>query len=173
LLLRQGTVADQLSKVPQTDGKSLVEIISIFQKDGRYFAEVDFVQFITDNRSDGVNYAAIACVEDEECCFDKDPECVEDTIRGGMPNGFHVRNHDKNRYIFPISHDVAVEVIVYDKDGGKHIAINLEDFIKIQFADGYLRDLPNDSLPLFLPMYLHILEFSDSEIIKIKARYTP
>ena len=169
----------------ETDGKYMGFIKRVYTKNGKYYVDIDYVQWLTDG-VDKTFPATKACVEDKQCLayddsceIDKNGNCIPSDYsfcdgnkcartkcgvdKSCLPNGYYIRNQNPKIRTFELSTQAIIENL--QGDGVSPSKITTQDFLNIFSGTDeerkWLREAPYNVV------------ITDELLTKISQQYRP
>lgn len=134
------------------DGNEMAYVKNVYENNDRYYVDLDFVQWISDENGE----ATKACLEDGECTL----ESCEGITDACMPNGFYIRNRDQNVDTYEMNSNSLIEVL--GEDNSSKLEYSLLEFVEL-----YLND------PFRITIRTFDITIIDGEVAAMSEIYTP
>jgi len=150
-----------------TSGKRIGFISKVYDKNGKRFLDIDFIQWLTDSDENGVQTLAAskACVEDGDECSKE--WCHLEEGLPCMPNGFYIRNKDPKIMSFEISKnvDITVDTLTHRTNG------DFNSGQKISYQT--FKNLFTENSKSYLKSALYWIQTTNNVVDEISEQYRP
>ena len=137
-------------------------IKTIYQKDNKYFVDVDYVELINDYKDKVLTLEGTkACLADNKCLTEW---CDIKQNKSCLPNGFYIRNNETQILSFELGENVSINII-NPRQIEVPISIEFDRFYKMYNINPEMLYKGKDGI--------YVFKFIDNKIYSINQVYIP